>query len=170
MYRWPGTRTTIDQVPSELAYGPAKKMARPSNSLDRSSKNVSRRPRSGLLDFTELSVALSQSRKESETGASSNNATRWGYQLEQDEVRLRCMKLFLDPDQDIPEYISKTEIHAQLKKSKKSAEAAVADYLTEMFKHARQTLIKRYGEYFISTTKIAVCSPTPSKQQPFVLS
>jgi molecular chaperone DnaK (HSP70) len=72
------------------------------------------------------------------------------------------MKLFLDPKQEIPAYISKTDMHEQLKKSKKNAEAAVADYLTEMFKHARNMLVRRYGEYFISTTKISVVLTVPA--------
>lgn len=87
---------------------------------------------------------------------------RWGFQLRQNELRLRCMKLFLDPQQELPAYISKTNMKNQLKRLKKSAEGAITDYLTELLKHAGQMLRRRYGEMFISTTRIDIVLTVPA--------
>ena len=81
-------------------------------------------------------------------------AVRYGFEISQDEERFRCMKLFLDPAQELPSYVPRSEIRAQLAKSEKEATEVVADYLREIYKHTQFELIKRYGELFLETTSI----------------
>jgi actin-like ATPase involved in cell morphogenesis len=50
----------------------------------------------------------------------------------------------------------------QLRRSGKTAATAVSDYLTELFKHAKQTLARRYGDYFVRTTRLEVVLTVPA--------
>lgn len=87
---------------------------------------------------------------------------RWGFELQPDETRLRCLKLFLDPSQRIPSFVSQTDMHDQLRRSGKDVPTAISDYLTELFKHARKTLAERYGEFFINTTRLEFVLTVPA--------
>ena len=78
-----------------------------------------------------------------------SSAVRWGFQFRPDETRLRCIKLFLDRNQKLPEFISPHETAGQLKRHNKTVVDAVTDYLTEIYKHTMQTLERRYGESFM---------------------
>lgn len=77
---------------------------------------------------------------------------RWGFMFKPEEARLRCMKLFLDRSQKLPFYVSPKETATQLKRFNKNVVDAVSDYLTEVYKHTMDTLTRRYGEAFMSTT------------------
>ena len=62
----------------------------------------------------------------------------------------------------MPGYISKTDVKEELKRVKKQAEDAVADYLTKLFEHTEEVLLRRYGQTFISTTRLDVVLTVPA--------
>jgi len=88
--------------------------------------------------------------------------TRWGFQFAPSEPRLRCMKLFLDRSQKLPFYVSPKDTATQLKKHNKTVVDAVADYLTEVYTHTMDTLTRRYGSAFMSTTKVEFVLTCPA--------
>jgi Hsp70 protein len=79
---------------------------------------------------------------------------KWGFQFKPEEPRLRCIKLFLDRNQKLPHFVSPLDTAAQLRQYGKTVSDAVADYLTEIYKHTMETLRKRYGEGFVRDTKL----------------
>ena len=138
--RWPGgNNVTSDKVPSELAYSES---AAVSQAVDWSLI-------SDAFDTTALRSSLADS-----VGSSNEPCLRWGFQLRPDEPRLRCVKLFLDPRQELPAFVSKSEIKQLLAKSGKDAVSVVADYLAQIYKHTQSELTKRYGALFMQTTDV----------------
>lgn len=95
-------------------------------------------------------------------GSTSNSVIRWGFQFRPEERRLRCIKLFLDRNQNIPSYVSRQETAAQLGAAGKTVVDAVSDYLTQIHKHTMQTLTRRYGERFIKDTKVEFVLTCPA--------
>ncbi|PQE30903.1 hypothetical protein CJF32_00007906 [Rutstroemia sp. NJR-2017a WRK4] len=87
---------------------------------------------------------------------------KWGFQFRPEESRLRCIKLFLDRSQKLPFYVSPLETAAQLKKYNKNVVDAVSDYLTQVYKHTMETLTRRYGESFMSSTKVEFVLTCPA--------
>ncbi|KAF2639252.1 actin-like ATPase domain-containing protein [Massarina eburnea CBS 473.64] len=87
---------------------------------------------------------------------------KWGFQFKPEESRLRCIKLFLDKTQKLPSFVSPLETAAQLRQSQKTVMDAVCDYLTMIYKHTMETLSKRYGETFMSMTKVQFVLTTPA--------
>lgn len=85
-----------------------------------------------------------------------------GFQVGADEQRIRCLKLLLDPDQNILRFVSYNDIEKQLALSQKNAKAVVAEYLGALFSHAQQVLIDRYGELFVATTKQQIVLTVPA--------
>ncbi len=69
-------------------------------------------------------------------------------------LSLRYVKLLLDPTQDMPDFVSTSEMREQLAIAGKDATAIVADYLREVYTHASSELAKRYGKLFLKTTKL----------------
>jgi hypothetical protein len=138
--RWPGgNNVTSDKVPSEIAYSD-------STAVNEAADWSLIIP--DAFDTTALQASLNDS-----VGSSGAKAIRWGFQLRPDEPRLRCVKLFLDPRQELPAFVSKTEIQQLIAKSGKDAVSVVADYLTQIYKHTEAELTKRYGDLFIQTTE-----------------
>ncbi|PFH61852.1 hypothetical protein XA68_16083 [Ophiocordyceps unilateralis] len=88
--------------------------------------------------------------------------TRWGFQFRPDESRLRCIKLFLDRSQKLPFYVSRHDTAAQLKRYNKNVVDAVSDYLTQIYRHALDTLTRRYGESFMASTKVEFVLTCPA--------
>lgn len=95
-------------------------------------------------------------------GSPPTTKARWGFMFKPEEARLRCMKLFLDRSQKLPFYVSPKDTATQLKKYEKNVVDAVSDYLTEIYKHTMDTLTKRYGEAFMSTTKVEFVLTCPA--------
>jgi molecular chaperone DnaK (HSP70) len=62
------------------------------------------------------------------------------------------VKLFLDPRQELPAFVSKSEMKQLLAKSGKDAVSVVADYLCKVYQHTKDELVKRYGDLFVQTT------------------
>lgn len=87
---------------------------------------------------------------------------RWGFMFKPEESRLRCMKLFLDKSQKLPFYVSPRETATQLNRFNKNVVDAVSDFLTEVYKHTMDTLTRRYGEAFMSTTKVEFVLTCPA--------
>lgn len=54
------------------------------------------------------------------------------------------------------------ETAAQLKKYNKNVVDAVSDYLTQIYKHTMDTLTKRYGDSFMSSTKVEFVLTCPA--------
>ncbi|EMC96848.1 hypothetical protein BAUCODRAFT_70194 [Baudoinia panamericana UAMH 10762] len=133
---WPGGNgITSDKVPTEIAYFDAAPPTEPSP--------VS--PLEGPSD-----------------GSTAAKTIRWGFQFKPEESRLRCIKLFLDRNQKLPHFVSPLDTAAQLRKCDKTVMDAVSDYLTKIYEHTMETLNRRYGESFVSTTKIEFVLTVPA--------
>lgn len=89
-------------------------------------------------------------------------AIKWGFQFKPEETRLRCIKLFLDRNQKLPHYVSPLETAAQLRKYNKTVMEAASDYLSQIYKHTMEALTRRYGETFISLTKVEFVLTVPA--------
>jgi hypothetical protein len=87
---------------------------------------------------------------------------KWGFQFKPEETRLRCIKLFLDRSQKLPHFVSPLDTAAQLRKYNKTVMEAVSDYLGEIYKHTMETLTRRYGETFMSLTKVQFVLTVPA--------
>lgn len=70
------------------------------------------------------------------------------------------MKLMLDPSQELPNYVSQSDLKAQLLRKGKNAQSVVADYLSQLWKHAKTVLERRWP--FLSTTKLEVILTVPA--------
>lgn len=95
-------------------------------------------------------------------GDSSEKPVRWGFQFKPDEPRLRCIKLFLDRNQKLPNFVSPLETAARLRACHKTVMDAVTDYLTKIYEHTIETLARRYGEGFVRTTKVEFVLTVPA--------
>ena len=117
---------------------------------------------------TEVSYDLSESeRRPSDQSADGHNAkvrrqVKWGFQFKPEETRLRCIKLFLDRNQKLPHFVSPLETAAQLRKCDRTVMDAVSDYLTKIYEHTIETLTRRYGESFMSTTPVDFVLTVPA--------
>ena len=103
--------------------------------------------------------------KKEKSKGKGNKATsnmRWGYQVRQDEQRLSCLKLLLDPEQNFPDYVSLDDIKQQLATTGKSVNSFIAEYLKALFDHTKEALKRRYGEYFVSKTPLQVVLTVPA--------
>lgn len=87
---------------------------------------------------------------------------KWGFQFKPEESRLRCIKLFLDRNQELPHFVSRDHTFDKLTSLNLSVIDAVTDYLTEIYKHTIETLSRRYGEAFLSRTPIEFVLTVPA--------
>ncbi|KAF2762167.1 actin-like ATPase domain-containing protein [Pseudovirgaria hyperparasitica] len=130
---WPSSNgLTSDKVPTEIAY---------ETSPDTT-------PASPIFD--------------GEPRGKSPKKIKWGFQFKPEESRLRCIKLFLDRNQKLPHFVSSLDTAAQLRKYDRTVMDAVSDYLTQIYKHTMETLSRRYGETFMSTTKVEFVLTVPA--------
>ncbi|KAF2839632.1 actin-like ATPase domain-containing protein [Patellaria atrata CBS 101060] len=95
-------------------------------------------------------------------GESKPQDIKWGFQFKPEESRLRCIKLFLDRNQQLPHFVSPLDTAAQLKNYGRTVMDAVSDYLTQIYKHTMDTLTRRYGETFMSLTKVQFVLTVPA--------
>jgi hypothetical protein len=58
--------------------------------------------------------------------------------------------------------VSPLETAAQLRKYDKTVMEAVSDYLAQIYKHTMETLTRRYGETFMSLTKVQFVLTVPA--------
>jgi molecular chaperone DnaK (HSP70) len=96
------------------------------------------------------------------TKAAPQRQIRWGFQFKPEDTRLRCVKLFLDRNQKLPHFVSPLETAAQLRKYDRTVMDAVTDYLTKIYEHTMETLTRRYGETFMSSTKVDFVLTVPA--------
>lgn len=75
---------------------------------------------------------------------------------------MRCIKLFLDRNQKLPQFISPLDTAGQLRKCDKNVMDAVSDYLTKLYEHTMETLTKRYGASFMATVKMEFVLTVPA--------
>lgn len=133
---WPGGNgITSDKVPTEIAYDVVAPAT--TNGDDDGSAPASKAP-------------------------PPKRSVRWGFQFKPEEQRLRCIKLFLDRNQKLPHFVSPLETAAQLRRSDATVMDAVSDYLTKIFEHTIETLTRRYGESFMSSTKVEFVLTVPA--------
>ena len=142
---WPGGNgITSDKVPTELSYEPAPISPKRSPALGR-------KPSARLLEsyprFDELENI---------------DGPRWGFQLKPDESRLRCLKLFLDRNQQLPDYVSPVDTAAHLRKHEKNVMDAVTDYLTMLHNHTMTFLSRRYGDNFRASNLVEYVLTVPA--------
>lgn len=132
--RWAGTGgVTSEKVPTELAYGTVAQGTK---------RHFNGRP-------------ISAPRRAAEK-------ITWGFELKPDQPRLRCLKLRLDPRQKLPSYVSKDALDRQLLLSGRTAEGAIADYLSLAVARVKDEMKKRYGEHMMATTPIDVILTVPA--------
>jgi hypothetical protein len=96
------------------------------------------------------------------SGTKQPRKVKWGFQFKPEESRLRCIKLFLDRNQKLPHFVSPLDTAAQLRKYDRTVMDAVSDYLTCIYKHTMDTLTRRYGETFMSMTKVEFVLTVPA--------
>lgn len=96
------------------------------------------------------------------TTSAQSNRPRWGFELRPEESRIRCVKLLLDDRQKLPAYVKEIELKTALRRSGKDAETVVTDYLTELWKHAKATLGRRYGGFFLENTTLDIILTVPA--------
>lgn len=144
--RWPGgNNITSDKVPSEIAYGPA-----PTSRAAAAASTSAGRYTADRFNLGQLRCSLTDS------AVDQGDIVRFGFQLQPEEERLRCMKVLLDPKQELPSYVDRQSLEAQLHHAGKDAVEAVSDYLSSVWKHTLQTLERRYGKTFMQGTKLDV--------------
>ncbi|KAG6101069.1 hypothetical protein E4U30_003157 [Claviceps sp. LM220 group G6] len=162
---WPGGNgITSDKVPTELTYDvPAHHPTRPVHAAPISS-SFSSTP-SSSLSFSSYSSSSSYSPSplsSSSSSSSSPTPPKWGFQFRPEEPRLRCIKLFLDPIQKLPFYVSHLDTAAQLKRANRTVVDAVSDYLTQIRRHTMETLSRRYGASFMASTRVEFVLTCPA--------
>jgi molecular chaperone DnaK (HSP70) len=134
---WPGGNgITSDKVPTEIAYE--------------------------LVQPPASSASASEDETENPKKAAPTRHVRWGFQFKPEDTRLRCVKLFLDRNQKLPHFVSPLETAAQLRKYDRTVMDAVTDYLTKIYEHTVETLTRRYGETFMSSTKVDFVLTVPA--------
>lgn len=129
--RWPGANgISSDKVPTEIAYHSSAAATEGAENGDGGETSTAAKPAAANI--------------------------KWGFQFKPEEPRLRCIKLFLDRNQRLPSFVSPVETASQLRKHERTVIDAVSDYLYQLKEHTVDTLIRRYGEAFMSTTKVSV--------------
>ncbi|GAB1742998.1 hypothetical protein NU219Hw_g8696t1 [Hortaea werneckii] len=170
---WPGGNNALNgKVPSEITYGAMPRSADEKKVLeddggDSSSnkKNTSTRNRKRKADDAfDFSVFKTPNGNRNAKASATKNGTqmRWGFDVRTDESRLSCLKLLLDSNQDIPDFVSLDSIKQQLATSGKNVSGAVADYIRAIFDHTMEMLQHQYGEGFVSATPQRIILTVPA--------
>ncbi|GAB1730368.1 hypothetical protein NU195Hw_g7572t1 [Hortaea werneckii] len=173
---WPGGGNgTREKVPSEIAYGDPltasdeRKLLSGGDADDdipnakkRATATNRKRKASDEFDLEDVLTPPPKKEKSKGKGNKATSNMRWGYQVRQDEQRLSCLKLLLDPEQNFPDYVSLDDIKQQLATTGKSVNSFIAEYLKALFDHTKEALKRRYGEYFVSKTPLQVVLTVPA--------
>jgi hypothetical protein len=147
---WPGGNgITSDKVPTEIAYV-----------LPLEAGQQSGRPSTAPTPVSPIDGAGEQAPEKDPSRPEPTK--KWGFQFRPEEPRLRCIKLFLDRNQKLPHFVSPLETAAQLRKCDRTVMDAVSDYLTRLYRHTMETLTRRYGESFVSTTPVEFVLTVPA--------
>ncbi|KAI7554287.1 actin-like ATPase domain-containing protein [Hortaea werneckii] len=174
---WPGGNNgTREKVPSEISYGDPltasdeRKLLSGGDAEDdvpnarkRTAATNRKRKVSDAFDLEDVLTPPPKPKEKSKgKGNKATSNMRWGYQVRQDEQRLRCLKLLLDPEQKFPDYVSLDDIKQQLATTRKSVNTVIAEYLKALFDHTKEALKRRYGEVFVSNTPLHVVLTVPA--------
>ncbi|KAG9595707.1 actin-like ATPase domain-containing protein, partial [Aureobasidium melanogenum] len=131
---WPGSNgITSEKVPSEIAY-------------EIKRQGIKR-------DYSGEPVAGSRAE---------SKQVRWGFELDPHDLRLRYLKLRLDERQEYRLCVSREIIDNLLKQSGVHVEEAVSDYMSAVFRRAREATVARFGEDMVSNTPIKVMVTVPA--------
>lgn len=79
-----------------------------------------------------------------------------------DEHRIRCIKLFLDPGQALPKFISKRDHTEEMQRLGKSAVTCASDYLSQVYKHVMQKAKDRYSPTVVNNATINFVLTVPA--------
>ncbi|THY76437.1 actin-like ATPase domain-containing protein [Aureobasidium pullulans] len=90
------------------------------------------------------------------------HVVKWGFPASKEQGSIQMLKLLLDPQQELPPYVSRTQLEAQLKQIGRGAVEATADFLDKLKTQALEALDKRYGKAFMATTKIDYILTVPA--------
>lgn len=135
-----GNGTTSEKVPSELIYD---------------DENVTASEQANKRSFSGTPIPS--------PGASRPlNRIKWGYQVKPEQTPLRYLKLLLDPRQELPNYVDRADLLFQLRKCNRTSIEAVSDLLAELFKEAKNAVLKRYGPNMVQTTKVDFVLTVPA--------
>ncbi|KAI7470725.1 actin-like ATPase domain-containing protein [Hortaea werneckii] len=175
---WPGgNNISSDKVPSEISYGDSLASADerkllsghaaendiPNLKKKRAAAANRKRKAGDAFDLEDMFTPTSKPKEKGKGNSNNTKGTmRWGYQVRPDEQRLRCLKLLLDTNQNLPDYVSLDDVRKQLAANGKNVGAAVAEYLKALFDHTKETLERRYGGLLVSQTPLQVVLTVPA--------
>jgi len=86
----------------------------------------------------------------------------WGYEVDTDKEHIQFIKLLLDPTQKLPNYVSREDLEARLRKAHKTAVQAAADYLVNLKEHVLEQVEQRFGDELFATTKVEFVLTVPA--------
>lgn len=86
----------------------------------------------------------------------------WGYKVNTDHFRIKCLKLLLDDKQTLPHYVDRNVMIKELEKNGRTVADATADYLFQVYKYAMLQLEQRFGKSFVDTTPIEFILTVPA--------
>lgn len=75
---------------------------------------------------------------------------------------MKCVKLLLEDDKQLPSFVSAADIVALLTDAHRTVTDAVADYLTKIKQHALSVLEERYGNVFMASTNVQFILTVPA--------
>lgn len=119
-----------------------------------------------LTSNDRMNITADRGKEPSEQGESSRcipSLIKWGYQIEHGEPRLQCMKIMLDEGPKFQQHGSRSHAMEELNKINKEPVEAVADYLTELWKHTKAEVSQRYGNHLLSRTRLEVILVFPAQ-------
>jgi len=139
---WPGGNgITSEKVPSEFTYD-----MRPVPEI----RNLHR---------SDSLITLTSPFSKSQAGL---KPVRWGYQVKPGEQRVKCIKLFLDRNQELPKFVKDFDVALYLRNHGREVVDAVGDFLVKVHQHTLDTLRKRYGEAFMNSTRVRFVLTVPA--------
>ncbi|KAG9845340.1 actin-like ATPase domain-containing protein, partial [Aureobasidium melanogenum] len=131
---WPGSNgITSEKVPSEIAY-----------------------------ELIKQGVKRDSSGEQISGSGPSAHEIKWGFEIGPNDTRLRYLKLRLDERQEYPPSVTKETLDALLEQSGVSTEQAVSDYMSMVFKQAKDAMILKFGEAMVSNTTIKIVLTVPA--------
>ncbi|KAH0016072.1 actin-like ATPase domain-containing protein, partial [Aureobasidium melanogenum] len=95
-------------------------------------------------------------------GEQTTGVAEWGFEVDKDKEHIQFVKLLLDPHQQLPEYVSRRDLEARLRRAGKTAVQAAADYLVNLKQHVLEQLEQRFSEEMCATTKIEFVLTVPA--------
>lgn len=95
-------------------------------------------------------------------GEQTTEVVEWGFEVDKNKEHIQFVKLLLDPHQQLPEYVSRRDLEARLRRAGKTAIQAAADYLVNLKQHVLEQLEQRFSEEMCATTKIEFVLTVPA--------